>query len=89
MRTFGFSTLLALFAIFAVPSESQVQWIQTNGLFGGYVVSLAVSGTNLFAGTSVGVFRLATGVYYYRLSAGEYVQIKKSILVMGTGTFVA
>jgi hypothetical protein len=30
------------------------QWVQTNGPYGGFVYSFAVSGTNLFAGTDGG-----------------------------------
>src|SRR5271157_4921638 len=35
---------------------ARAQWVQTNGPFSGDVNAFAVSGGNLFAGTSVGVF---------------------------------
>ena len=35
-------------------SLTQAQWVQTNGPYGGNVTALAVSGTNLFAGTDGG-----------------------------------
>jgi hypothetical protein len=52
--------LIAL-ALFAPDDYAFSQWVQTNGPYGGTVLSFAVSpngagGTNLFAGTSVGVF---------------------------------
>jgi hypothetical protein len=36
---------------FLFPGTAHTQWVQTNGPYGGYVYSLAVSGTYLFAGT--------------------------------------
>jgi len=36
------------------------QWVQTNGPYGGYVTALAVSGTNIFAGTLGGGLFLST-----------------------------
>jgi hypothetical protein len=35
---------------------AHAQWVQTNGPYGGRIISLAVSGTNLFAGAEGGVF---------------------------------
>ncbi|MEA3448944.1 MAG: hypothetical protein U9Q98_10955, partial [Bacteroidota bacterium] len=32
------------------------QWTQTNGPYGGHINSIAISGTNIFAGTWDGVF---------------------------------
>lgn len=40
--------------LFVVPSSAQ--WVQTDGLYGGIVMSLCVNGSNVFAGTSNGVF---------------------------------
>ena len=46
--------LLLVFS-FAVPTKAQ--WVEkNNGLYGGVVRSFAISGTNLFAGTSDGIF---------------------------------
>jgi|GEM_PF-435930 len=54
-------SLLSLALLFlclwtSVPASAQNFWQQTNGPYGGYVSSFAVSGTNLFAGTSGGIF---------------------------------
>jgi hypothetical protein len=41
---------LALWAFCALlPSVSSAQWVQTNGPYGGSVITFAVSGTNLFS----------------------------------------
>jgi hypothetical protein len=45
-----------LVMVFFIVTNSNGQWVQTNGPCGGIVYSLAVSGTNLFAGTGDGVF---------------------------------
>jgi photosystem II stability/assembly factor-like uncharacterized protein len=49
------------FSVFIVLSNAcmqtaRAQWVQTNGPFGRTVFSLAVSGSNIFAGTDSGVF---------------------------------
>jgi hypothetical protein len=45
--------LLSFFAaVVLLGAQSlQAQWIQTNGPYGGFIISFAVSGSNLFAGT--------------------------------------
>jgi hypothetical protein len=48
--------VVIMVSIFADTVPSLAQWAQTNGPFGGKVVSLFVSGTNVFAGNEVGVF---------------------------------
>ncbi len=50
-----FSTVIG-FLSFSAIVPACAQWVQTNGNFGGFVRCLAVSGTNLFAGTDSGVF---------------------------------
>ena len=50
-----FITLAVLLTVFSPASRAQ--WTQTNGPYGGSIRSIAVSGTNLFAGTDHGVFR--------------------------------
>jgi hypothetical protein len=47
------SILLGLTFVLICPSVSG-QWVQTNGLDGGYIQCFAVAGTNLFAGTRGG-----------------------------------
>jgi len=49
------------------------QWVQTNGPYGGFVQCFAVSGTNLFAGTSGGGVwrRPLSEMVSVRLSASE------------------
>jgi photosystem II stability/assembly factor-like uncharacterized protein len=54
MTTRLYQLILALALL--CPAASS-QWVQTNGLYGGNVLSFAVNGSNLFAGTdSAGVF---------------------------------
>jgi hypothetical protein len=51
--------LIAL-ALFAPADRAFSQWVQTNGPYGRTVVSFAVAGTNLFAGTDGGGVFLST-----------------------------
>ena len=46
--------LIVFFVLAFAASLSNAQWVQTNGPYGGTVRCFAVSGTNLFAGTSDG-----------------------------------
>ena len=51
-----FRSLFIACCVFGAANLSDAQWVQTNGPYGGFVVSLAGSGSNLFAGTNRGVF---------------------------------
>ena len=64
------------------------QWVQTNGPYGGYVYSFAVSGTNLFAGTGGGVF-LSTnnGTSWTAVNTGLTNSYVLSLAVSGTNLF--
>ncbi len=44
-----------IFASLAFADSSQAQWVQTKGPYGGDVSSIAVIGTNIFAGTGDGL----------------------------------
>ena len=44
-------------ALVLLISNSSAQWTKTPGPSGNFIFSLAVSGTNIFAGTDEGVFR--------------------------------
>lgn len=65
------------------------QWVQTNGPSGGYVRSLAVSGTNLFAGTwGGGVFRFTNnGTSWTQVNNGLTTTNVQSLAVSGTNFF--
>ena len=58
VRCGGFLSMV--FCLFTSTNRLHAQWIQTNGPYGGLVSSLAVSGTNLFAGTLGGGVFLST-----------------------------
>lgn len=45
-----------MLTLFLSVQSSPAQWVQTNGPDGGEIHALAVSGSNLFAGTSSGIF---------------------------------
>src|SRR6186713_265100 len=47
---------LFVVALFLLPLTLNAQWIQTNGPHGGYINSLVVSGTDIFATTDAGLF---------------------------------
>jgi photosystem II stability/assembly factor-like uncharacterized protein len=57
MNSYILSLTLVFCTLFANPS--QCQWVLTNMPGGGAIWGLAISGTNLFAGTNVGLFRSA------------------------------
>jgi len=66
------------------------QWVQTNGPYGGYVISFAVSGTNLFAGTYGGGIFLSTnnGTSWTASSTGLPPNtIVRALAVSGTNRF--
>src|ERR1017187_7922835 len=57
MRLAYFYKLLLLITILIFNSMVIFpQWTQTNGPYGGKIFSLAISGTNVFAGTNSGVY---------------------------------
>ena len=50
-------SILVLFLLSLIlAGVAHAQWVQTNGPYGGMIISSAVSGTNLFVGTGGGVF---------------------------------
>lgn len=49
-------SLIRFLVLVLSSTEIQAQWVQINGPYGGIVDCFAVSGTNLFVGTGVGVF---------------------------------
>lgn len=63
--------------------------MQTNGPYGGYVYSLAVSGTNLFAGTYGGGVFLSTnnGTSWTEVNSGLTNTYVWSLAVSGTNLF--
>lgn len=65
------------------------QWVQTNGPYGGKVNSLAVSGTNLFAGTWSGGVFLSTnnGTSWAAVNTGLTHTNVYSLAVSGTNLF--
>ncbi len=48
--------LYFLIALLISTNKTNAQWVQTNGPYGGNIRSIAVSGTNIFAGTDGGIF---------------------------------
>ena len=53
MFWFGFTIIISLFAV----NQSNAQWVQSNGPFGGKVYALMVSGSDIFAGTDGAIYR--------------------------------
>ncbi len=89
---------ISLFLFLAInPTISHAQWQQTNGPYGGTIVCMAVSGTNILAGTHSGIF-LSTnnGGNWTAVNNGlpfdtivsEYATIN-SFAVSGTNIFAA
>jgi hypothetical protein len=72
MRSLVYSIALIFCFVVCGPGISNAQWVETYGPYGGTVLSLAVSGTNLFAGTNgQGVF-LSTddGTSWWTINSG-------------------
>ena len=82
-----FTTTMLLIFLF-LSNTANAQWVQTNGPFGGTINSLAVSGTNIFAGTLDGVF-LSTdnGSNWIGVNNGLSSTVVLSLLVSGTNIF--
>src|ERR1035437_1502135 len=55
MKTY-YRTLIVLILFLLKTQLIYPQWVQTNGPYGGLINCLAVSGTNIFAGTYFGVY---------------------------------
>jgi len=84
-----FRFLLVMFSLFTNINSSFAQWVQTNGPGGGNVLSLAVNGTNLFAGTYGGGVFLSTnnGTSWTTVNTGLTNTIVRSLAVNGTNLF--
>jgi hypothetical protein len=80
--------LFVVFCLFTPTNSLHAQWIQTNGPYGGFVYSYALSGTNLFAGTEGGVF-LSTnnGTTWTAASTGLTNTVVRALAVSGTNIF--
>ncbi len=80
--------LLALLLSHVGLHSAHAQWVQTNGPYGGYINCFTVSGTNLFAGTSGGVF-LSTnnGTSWTAVNNGLTNTDVRALAVSGTNLF--
>ena len=80
--------LSVVFSIFTSANPLHAQWIQTNGPYGGYVLTFAVSGTNLFAGTNGCVFiSTNSGTSWTVASSGLTNTDVRALAVSGTNLF--
>ena len=70
-------------------SYTLAQWVQTNGPYGGYVYCFAVSGTNLFVGTTGGGVFLSTnnGTSWTAVNTGLTNTVVLALAVSGTNLF--
>jgi photosystem II stability/assembly factor-like uncharacterized protein len=86
-KTFCFFRMILFALIIANPSLAQ--WIQTSGPCGGNVLSIAVSGTNIFAGTEGGGIYRSTdnGSSWIQINNGLTNNIVKVLKVSGTNIF--
>ena len=60
MKSMNKSALLAIALILFIPITLSAQWVQTSGPSGGNIRALAISDSNLFAGTTGGGVYLST-----------------------------
>ena len=86
-----FRFLLLLFLIFTNTISLFAKWVQTNGPYGGSIKCFAVSGTNLFAGASVGYggVYLSTnnGTSWTPVNSGLTNMTVNTLAVIGTNLF--
>src|SRR3990172_13018909 len=80
--------LFVVSSIFMFANPLPAQWIQTNGPYGGYVISFAISGTNLFPGTDGGGVFLSTnnGTSWIPASTGLTNTDVRTLAVSPNGT---
>src|ERR1035437_8893370 len=80
--------LILLQFIISYNGVLQAQWVQTNGPYGGFIYSLTVSGTNLFAGTNAGVY-LSTnnGTSWVAVNNGLMTRNVMTLVVDGINIF--
>jgi hypothetical protein len=85
-KTFFLSIVLCLATL---PTAAQAQWVQTSGLYGGYVDALAVSGSKVFAGTWGGGAFVSTnnGTSWTAVNNGLTAQDVLSLAVSGSTVF--
>ncbi len=88
----GLGLLFVLFSLFTTTNPLHAQWIQTNGPYGGYIISFAVSPApagNLFAGTDGGGVFISTnnGTSWTAASTGLTNTSVYALAVSGTNLF--
>jgi len=81
------SFVLGMLIIGLTSNVLQAQWVQTNGPYGGMINSLAVSGTNLFAGTGGGGVFLSTNNGTSWIATGLTKGWVSALAVSGTNLF--
>jgi len=83
------SILVLFFLSLMHAGVAHAQWVQTNGPYGGMIISFAVSGTNLFAGTWGGGVFLSTnnGTNWTSVNDGLTNTNVSAIAVSGTNLF--
>src|SRR5229473_2797837 len=81
--------LVCFLAFLCCKWQSQAQWIQTNGPYGGFVGAFAASGSNVFAGTFGGGVFLSTdnGTSWRAVSTGLTNTSIHALTVIGTNVF--
>jgi hypothetical protein len=81
--------LLLAFLVFVDVNSLEAQWVETNGPSAGYIRCVAVSGTNLFAGTSSGGVFLSTndGTSWNAANAGLAISYILTLAVSDSSLF--
>lgn len=82
-----FTYVIALLILFT--HESSAQWVQYSGPYGGSINALAISGNNIFAGTSYGGVFLSTnnGTSWTAVNSGLTGTLVKSLAISGNNIF--
>ena len=83
------SILITCLLLFTYADILHGQWVQSHGVYGGYIRAFAVSGTNLFAGTAGGGIFLSTnnGTSWTQVNTGLTNTSVRAIAVSGTSLF--
>jgi hypothetical protein len=84
-----YRTLILFFLLLINTQSVYSQWVQTNGPYGGFVNCIAVSGTNIFAGTTYNGVYLSTdnGTNWTQVNDGLTTLEINALAVSGSNIF--
>ena len=80
--------IIALFLLIGLAKGVEAQWQQTNGPYGGNVLSSLILGTNIYVGTSSGIFlSIDNGITWACINNGMPVYRINTLVANGTSIY--